>query len=308
MENRSCPICESRNTKLVVHSAENPRDLEVGKISELFVGLRPEQIFFPYFECSQCNLVYCEEYFTKAELDQLYSHMPPNLVCDELDVVDKTHDGYARTVINRLSSPSAKTKTKTLLELGADLGLVTGPVVSSLNIERGVLVEPNLDVRRELKQSVNNNPNFEIINDFSELDASRRFSFDVVIGVHVFDHLLNPKNELREIGNYMRAGARLFIVVHNQRSLLAKFMGSKWPPYCLQHPQIFSPSTLTRLLYETGFKVNKINRTTNYVGLRNGIRTLFRILGLPCSWTKFLPNMPIPIKYGNIMVEAEKEN
>ena len=279
--NRNCPNCGSESNILVAKAGKQPNDYSLEEISNLFVGLRPEQVFFRYVRCVNCELVYCPEYFSKNQLDNLYSHMPPNLVGDELDIVDKTHSGYSRFIIKRVKQSGTDLANKSLLELGADLGLVTGPIVKSLKI--GI-----------------------ISNDFREHQQSNSEKFHLVIAIHVVDHLLDPKFELRDVYDSMTKGSHMFIVVHNQKSLLARAMRAKWPPYCLQHPQLFDKKSLSVMLEDIGFQVVGVSRTTNFVGLRNGLRTLLEILRIPNKWLRFLPNIPVPVKYGNIMLEAKK--
>lgn len=302
---RKCPSCDGEGGALIsrTNRGVDMRNLEA--IQEYFVGLRPEQVFFDYIRCKFCGLAYCSDYFNFDELSILYSHMPPNLVGDEIDVVDKTHYGYARTIIKRCKKVKKKT-FKTLLELGADLGLVTGPVVKALKIDSGTLVEPNLDVRSQLLESVNREPGFAVVSDLNQAELEKRF--DLVIAIHVIDHLLDPKETLKRVYLQMNEYGKIFIVVHNQRSLLAGLLKSKWPPYCLQHPQVFDKSTIRRALQDVGFRNVKITRTTNYVGLSNGLNSFLSILKLPNAWTNILPNIAIPFKYGNILVEAEKIN
>jgi hypothetical protein len=103
----------------------------------------------------------------------------------------------------------------------------------------------------------------------------------------------------------MTSGAKLFIVVHNQKSLLAKIMRSKWPPYCLQHPQIFDKKSIKNLLINSGFINVSINRTVNWIGLRNSLISLLGLLKIPNGFLKLLPNISIPIVFGNIIISAE---
>lgn len=303
LKNRACPSCKSDAKSVVVCSKSQSDLLDFSRTREFFVGLRPEQLFFDYVRCKTCTLVYCDTYFDESELSILYSNMPPNLVGDEIDIVDRTHFGYAKRIIRKCKGKSGRSY-ESLLELGADLGLVTGPVVHQLGIKNGVLVEPNKVVRSDLHCSVNNREDFEIIDDIKYMESSRKF--DLVIAVHVIDHLLEPKLTIQNLYSRIENEGKIFIVVHNQRSILARLLKSKWPPYCLQHPQVFDEKTIRDLLRNVGFKKIEISRTTNYVGLKNGLKSLLDILKLPSSWTRYLPNVAIPFKFGNILVEAEK--
>ena len=297
MINRNCPICGSSAGKSVIKSKNNAENLSFAELSKNFVGLRADQTFFEYKRCAKCNLCFAPRYFSADELELVYKNMPPNLVGDEQKIVEKTHEGYVKHIKKNLSSANS------LIELGADLGLVTGPVVKHFNIKKGILIEPNLDVRTELINSVENKAGFEVVNYLNEAKSDQKF--DLFIGVHVIDHLLEPLKDLNLIQNNMTSGGKLFIVVHNQKSLLAKIMRSKWPPYCLQHPQIFDKKSIKNLLINSGFTNVSINRTVNWIGLRNSLISLLGLLKIPNGFLKLLPNVSVPIIFGNIIISAE---
>jgi hypothetical protein len=297
MISRNCPICGSVAGKSVIKSKNNAENLSFDELSNNFVGLRANQTFFEYKRCTKCNLCFSPLYFSAEELKLVYKSMPPNLVGDEQKIVEKTHEGYVKYIKKYLSSANS------LIELGADLGLVTGPVVSHFKISKGVLIEPNLDVRTELMHSVENKSGIEVVNYLSEIKNDQMY--DLFIGVHVIDHLLEPLHDLNLIRKKMRPGSKLFIVVHNQNSLLAKIMKSKWPPYCLQHPQIFDNRSIKNLLENSGFTNIRIKRTVNWIGIRNSLISLLSLLKIPHRFLSFLPNISIPIIFGNIIVSAE---
>ena len=297
MIKRNCPICGSSAGKSVIKSKNNAENLSFAELSMKFVGLRADQTFFEYKRCTKCNLCFAPQYFSAQELELVYKNMPPNLVGDEQKIVEKTHEGYVKHIKKNLNSSSS------LIELGADLGLVTGPIVKHFNIKSGILIEPNLDVRTELVNSVENKNGFEVVNYLNDIKSDQKF--DLFIGIHVIDHLLEPLKDLNFIKSKMISGGKLFIVVHNQKSLLAKIMRSKWPPYCLQHPQIFDKMSINNLLMSSGFTNVSINRTVNWIGLRNSLISLLGLLKIPNSFLKFLPNISVPIVFGNIIISAE---
>ena len=297
MISRNCPICGGSAGKSIIKSKKNAENLSFVELSKNFVGLRADQTFFEYKRCAKCNLCFAPRYFSADELELVYRNMPPNLVGDEQKIVEKTHEGYVKHIKKNLSSANS------LIELGADLGLVTGPVVKHFKINYGILIEPNIDVRDELINSVENKNGFEVVNYLSESKSGQKF--DLFVGVHVIDHLLEPLKDLTLIQNKMTSGGKLFIVVHNQKSLLAKIMRSKWPPYCLQHPQIFDKKSINNLLINSGFTNISINRTVNWIGLRNSLTSLLSLLKIPNRFLKFLPNISVPIIFGNIIISAE---
>jgi hypothetical protein len=145
---------------------------------------------------------------------------------------------------------------------------------------------------------------FEIVNYLDESKLNGQY--DLFIAVHVLDHLLDPYSDLLKINKSMKTGGKAFIVVHNQKSFLAKILGKKWPPYCLQHPQIFDMKSIEILLLKVGFYDVKISRTKNKVSIKNLIFMLFEILRMPSFLLRFVPDVSIGLYLGNILVSARK--
>jgi hypothetical protein len=223
--------------------------------------------------------------------------MPPNLVFDEEHNVKETHKNYS-DYINKNQDHS-----ESLIELGADSGFVTERIIAKFGIKKGTIVEPNLEVRPIL-ESIVKGKDFEIVSDLSESKLNKQY--DLFIAVHVLDHLLDPCSDLLKISKSMKSGGKAFIVVHNQKSMLAKILGRKWPPYCLQHPQIFDRKSIDLLLSKVGFHQIQISRTKNKVSIKNLISMLFQILRLPKFLLKVIPDLSIDLYLGNIIVSAEK--
>lgn len=294
---RSCPICSTHDGQLVVKSVQDPKLMSQKDLSELFVGLRANQSFFRYLRCDKCQLCYNNEYFSQSSLGELYRSMPPNLVFDEEHNVKETHKNYSDYIIKN------QDLSESLIELGADSGFVTERIIKEFGINKGTIVEPNIEVRPIL-ESIVKGKDFEIVSDLSESELNKQY--DLFIAVHVLDHLIDPYSDLLNISKSMKSGGKAFIVVHNQKSLLAKILGNKWPPYCLQHPQIFDRKSIDLLLSKVGFHQIQISRTRNKVSIKNLISMLFKILRLPKFLLKVIPDLSIDLYLGNIIVSAEK--
>ena len=157
----------------------------------------------------------------------------------------------------------------------------------------------------ELFKSVGENPAFHVV-DYLQ-DVVQKETYDVCIAVHVIDHLLDPLEDLIKVRKMMTSGGQIYVVVHNQRSLLAKLMGNRWPPYCLQHPQIFDPFSIEELLTQAGFSKISVSRTTNWLGLNHSLTTILKLLRIPSKILGWIPNVAVPIKLGNMMVSAYAE-
>lgn len=296
---RSCPNC---NLNLHVESSKvtsspSAETLEFDSVKDFFQGFRKNQIFFSYYRCAKCNLLFNPYYFTDSQIKELYKSMPENLLGQKETGPLKTQLGYAKIIDRWVSA-------KNYLELGADIGLLAKSIVKMMKIENAVLIEPNTAVHTKLKSNMGSEISVEIL---TNLPRELRVKPDLITMVHVLDHLSDPRETLENVHKVSSPSARLAIVVHNEKSLLRHILSSKWPPFCLQHPQIFNDQTVSYLLEQTGWRVVRIARTTNHFQIDAMLKSLLRILGIKINLTQALPATILPFRTGNIMVIAEKK-
>nr|AGS53343.1 methylase [uncultured bacterium contig00014] len=93
-------------------------------------------------------------------------------------------------------------------------------------------------------------------------------SFDVVLASHLIEHLNDPAGLVREVHRVLVPGGRFFVTTPNIDSLQARLFGSRWRSAIFDHLYLFSARTLSRLLGENGFTVEK---TSTWGGLAAGI-------------------------------------
>jgi len=95
-------------------------------------------------------------------------------------------------------------------------------------------------------------------------------------------------------------GGTLLIVTHNEASLLRRVLGAKWPPFCLQHPQVYSPASITRLIADAGYRQIEVGPTRNYFPIGFLIRQAAWTVGIKLDAVP-LPTVPVGLKLGNIV-------
>jgi len=294
---RNCPICmeETACDSEIAKAKFVAEELDNEKLRDFFVGFRSEQCFFTFARCNKCGLVFSPTYFNPEAMSQLYSSMPENTsVSGERDSV-RTQERYAGFFPKSEQSGG-------YLELGADIGLLAKKLKDRQNFSFKHAVEPNLDVHLELKQNLGSNS--QIFVSSENLPEESKYSH--VAAVHVFDHLFDPRKELEKLAGHMTGESFLLIVVHNEKSLLRQILNRKWPPFCLQHPQLYNRETITKLLNEEGFDVVRIRKTFNYISIRHGLDLLRTIGVFPKDLKINLPSISVPLPLGNIAVLARK--
>lgn len=296
VSSRACPSCsQSRMESGHDMTAKNPaEELDRDSLRDLFVGFRRENSFFSYSRCKSCQLLFCSKYFSDDFLGKLYESMPQNTTVSGENDSQKTQERYSRFFLQ--TPPKFR-----YLELGPDIGLLTRKIRSEKNPASISVIEPNRAVHDSLRKNAGDK--VEIYDSIMDLPANRKF--DIVSAVHVLDHLTYPLKELEKLRSHMTNHSQIVIVIHNEKSLLRHLLGRKWPPFCLQHPQLFNRSTVRDLLDKAGFRTKFIKRTVNYIGL-NQVIDHAKSLGFLGENVKLpLPNWSIPIMLGNIVVVAE---
>ncbi len=300
-QRRACPICGSRSIGSQPNStAKKPAEkMSWDEAKSYFIGLRNDQVFFSYFRCLECELLYCPWYFTKEQIAILYSEMPDNTMGEDKSTVSKTQSAYAQWILQD------GVRTHAYLEVGPDIGLVSRKVAALQTPKRISFIEPNLSVRKELKDSAGKVSSIEIVDFIQNLQNK---DFTLIVGIHVYDHLLDPIQDLKSLFELAEDRAHISIVVHNEKSSLRKMLKTKWPPFCLQHPQLYNPETLGNLLRQSGWKVLKIEKSTNWYHLRYFIQMGLSVLGLKDPISRVVPNIEFPIRLGNMIVLAQKKS
>lgn len=295
---RDCPICgNSRNDfKKKINSARPLENMKWDEAKKFFVGFRFRQPFFTYVECGKCSLLYCPTYFNQKQLDELYGSMPDNLAGENEKVVGKTQRNYIKYLPKRNEDIS-------LLEIGSDIGLVTGEVLRRFSTSKVVAIEPNKDVHERFLTNLSQfNAKITIYEDINQVENSDKSN--TIVGIHVFDHIIEPITYFKKLINLISPGSQILIIVHNENSLLRKILGKKWPPFCPQHPHLFSPKTIINVLENLDFINIKIHKTTNWFSIRHVIKLAGTIFGFKVE-AKLLENMNLPIKLGNMAIIAE---
>lgn len=298
-KNRPCPACGGSDlTPVPIAEANRPaEDQSWETVKEAFVGLRAEQIFFSFRECSDCGQVYSPKYFDESQLQQLYSSMPGNTMGNGEDTSSKTQRNYANFILKHGILP------KNYLELGPDLGLVPKALSKKGFSGSAYFVEPNTEVHSELHTLSMKLETVQVVTRLSEFQSMPKL--DTIVAIHVLDHLTQPAETLRALAKLSEEGASIFIVVHNENSFIKKILGNKWPPFCLQHPQIFSPTTVREILRKSGWKASTIKRTWNYYDLGNLLDSILRLFKIN-SRLGGLNFIRIALPLGNFIVHAKK--
>ena len=83
--------------------------------------------------------------------------------------------------------------------------------------------------------------------------------FTVVLASHLIEHLNDPASLLQEVHRILVPGGHFYITTPNIASFQAQFFKNRWRSAIFDHLYLFSVKTLSRLLREKSFIIEKIS-------------------------------------------------
>ena len=82
--------------------------------------------------------------------------------------------------------------------------------------------------------------------------------FNVVLASHLIEHLNDPAALVKEVCRILAPEGRFFITTPNIAGFQARLFGGRWRSAIFDHLYLFSSATLSRLLRQQGFVIEKI--------------------------------------------------
>ncbi len=293
---RDCPACGAARPSPEIRSEPRAEDMTMDQLRPYWSGLFKEKVFFSYDRCRNCGLLFAPTFFTDDQLNDLYSAMAPNMDLVPVTELEATQRGYFETAVAGAPLDGG------YLEIGPDVGYIVRHVVADGNFDHLWLVEPNHAVHAQLSGAAGGRQ-YDIIADMDDLSAVPDGSVSLAMMVHVLDHMLDPVAALHRIRRKLRPDGRVVVVTHDEASLLRTVMRRRWPPFCLQHPQLYNPRSITELIGFAGYGSVKVARSKNYFPLDFLARQAAWTVGLDISKLP-LPKFAIGLKLGNMITVA----
>lgn len=300
---RECPICQKR-TEITVEVSSRLRGegFSFEQLIPYWNGFFKEKIFFSYARCNICGLLFAPIFYSSDQLQALYGQMPPNMDVVPMTALLKTQKGYFKELKRNSLLQNG------YIEIGPDVGIFTVNCVEEGGYDKYWLFEPNKAVANFLFKVVDGHEH-KIIEDMFGFSVIPDQSAGTAVMIQVLDHLLDPVTTLTELKSKLMPEGKLLLVTHNEQSILRKIFGWKWPAFCLQHPQIYNPKTIARLLDASGYKVESIKRSKNYFEFSFLLMHLLWAVGIKVTKVPRFFNFSIGLRLGNIItIASNKKN
>jgi hypothetical protein len=241
-------------------------------------------------------MLYNPVYFQDAQIADLYADMAPNMDMVGDDTITATQRGYFERAARGATLGGA------YLEIGPDVGYIVGEAARTGAFEHFWLFEPNLAIHDTLRAATLGQP-ATLRAEMDDLSVVRDGSVGLAVMFHVLDHMLDPLAMLAQIHAKLRPGGTLMIVTHNEQSLLRRAIGVRWPPFCLQHPELYNPATMQRLLDRADYRDIVVERSRNYFPIDFLAKQAAWSLGVKLKHVP-LPSLTIGLRLGNILTLA----
>jgi 2-polyprenyl-3-methyl-5-hydroxy-6-metoxy-1,4-benzoquinol methylase len=147
-----------------------------------------------------------------------------------------------------------------------DVGCATGALAGWLR-ERGWQAE-GVEINSWQAEYARRERGLSVYGKPLEENALERGGYTLITAFHLIEHLRRPRAFLAETRRLLAPGGRLLLITPNCGGFQARLFKGRWRSAIFDHLYLFSVQTLTSLLEQEGFTVNK---SVTWGGLAAGI-------------------------------------
>lgn len=152
-------------------------------------------------------------------------------------------------------------------------------------------------------------PSTTIIDDVAAIPAR---SYDLIVSLHVLEHVPDPASTLKRFAQWLRPGGRVLYVVPNPQGQGHRIKKDKWFAYRDEtHCSLLSRDEWLRVTQDAGFRVEAVHADglwdAPYVPkVPNAIQTA--VLGIPAAAQVLTGQMFLPADWGECIVVQGRLN
>lgn len=252
-------------------------------------------------KCRNCSLVYVNPRLRREEIVDGYAKADESTYVKESKARTQTFIKCMNEIEKYAKKPGK------ILDVGCAAGLFLD--VAKKRGWKVAGVEPN----KWLADWGSSNLGIEISSKAFEDVGFEANSADVVTFWDVLEHVADPKKSLLESARILKKGGYLVVNYPDIESWPARLFGKKWWFILSVHLYYFSPSTIRRILGDSGFEVVKIQPhiqrlSFGYLLFRLGAYSqLIYKIASGVSRLLGLDSLEIPYYAGQTMVVAKKK-
>jgi 2-polyprenyl-3-methyl-5-hydroxy-6-metoxy-1,4-benzoquinol methylase len=208
---------------------------------------------FVYVRCKRCSLVQINPQPCEAAIKERYSGV------NYLEYELANENAFLNLALLSLEDAGFYEFEIGLNAAGRrvlDIGCATGALAAWM-AERGWQAE-GVEINKAQAEYARNARSLKVYGlplEYNNLEAG---AYTLVIASHLIEHLRRPRAFLAEVRRILASGGRLFLITPNCDGLQARLFGGRWRSAIFDHLYLFSVKTLSRMLEQEGFCVEKI--------------------------------------------------
>jgi SAM-dependent methyltransferase len=244
----ACAICGRDVPATEVYPARLSRGLDAA----LFSARRlPDRIHFRIVRCSRCGLLRSDPSANPSDLAGLYEKSGFDYAA-EVPHLRKTYGRYLRGLRRHRNS------LHSLLEIGGGSGFVLEEALD-LGFEKVRGVDPSAAAVASAAPRVREHIQARMM----ERGLFEPESFDAICMFQVLDHVADPVALLSECVTLLRPDGLLLLLQHDAGAWSARLLGERSPIVDVEHPYLYSRTTLRKLLSANGLTVVQSGAAVN---------------------------------------------
>jgi len=216
---------------------------------------------FKIVECKKCGLLRLSPLPDKLTIEQIYTRNSSQKKL-EFEVFSSKHltslkkNLIIEPLLKKLKSRYNQNNNPRLLDIGCSTGWITS-VARDLGFDViGLEVNPHFAQFGREKYGLN------IIESYIEEFSSDK-KFNSATMFHVLEHLPDPLQVLKKVGELLDDKGNLLVVVPNAKSIGVSIFKEHYNWNAPDHISFFSPDSIKLILNKAGFKVININNLTS---------------------------------------------
>jgi SAM-dependent methyltransferase len=298
LKHRPCPLCNSTDpSQLFMESNYAEEKMDGFSYSSRKI---PEAMHLRMLLCGACDLLYASPAPPQELLESAYRQAA-------FDSGEEA--GFAaQTYIRLLSAILPKLPN---LDGALDIGTGDGIFLERL-LGKGFTKVQGAEPSEAPIQSAKPHIRPLIVPGVFKPESFAEESFSLVTSFQTLEHVENPRVLLESVLPLLKPGGAFVTVSHNFRSLSARVMGDKSPIYDIEHLQLFSLKSMTKLLGQCGFTEISVRPVANTYPLHYWLKmlplgTLLKKRLIGYSKLVKLGYWPVPLRAGNMLAIAYKK-
>ena len=288
-EHERCPICNKLSPLKFQENIDRQR------FNPTTYGSRkaPELMHYEMFECQNCDFLFSVSGPNSEELRRLY------FASD----FDSPREAKLAALTYWREISSRRLDHSSTLDVGTGEGsFLSLCVMHGSTKVRGL--EPSRAARDRAPESVRE---MIVLGSFEQEQASPVYS--LVTLFQTIEHLRNPGDFLDFARDSLIEGGTVAIACHDYRYPLNRILGKKSPIFDIEHLQLFSRKSVSRLILQAGFRNVSVRRYWN----RYPVSYLLKLSPFGTRLSQILSNsnsawlrLAIPVMLGNLFVTGTK--